>query len=81
MQELSLSTPEFLRNTYKLSTSGVGGNCFFSALSQQPPFVNNQTALELRLAFQAYVLRVGVKTVYSNICFPFSVVIHGEGLR
>ena len=47
LQELGLSTPEVLRNTYKLSTSGVGGNCFFSGLSQQPPFVNNQTAMEL----------------------------------
>ena len=50
LQDLGLSMPEVLRNTYKLCTSVVGGNCFFSALSQQPPFVNNQSALELKLA-------------------------------
>ena len=37
--------------------------------------------MELRTIFQQYILKAGVRNVYTNACFPLNVTIHGEGER
>ena len=39
------------------------------------------SATQLRLMLRDYILTVGVQIVYSNACFPMSIVVHDKGLR
>ena len=79
LRDLDLVTPESLRGMFKLHTPAQGGDCFFASLAQQPPFLKNKTATQLRMALRDFILDTGVKVIYRNAHFPMDVVSQDVG--